>query len=194
MPAASLPLLAALTPRRAHRHPDRRERRGHRLRAPGPGRHRRRHRHERAAVPHEGDPDRAETSGACSRWSAARGSPCRRTISATWPTSSSSAKRRRPGRDSSTIGKRDDTSTATSRRQDRHDPHADAAVRPAQDAALLASAACSSRAAARSSASSATSSSLSAAGRGSRPRCRSSPSWRRCARRACTRSSSSMTT
>ena len=56
LPVACLPLLAALTPGGAHGHPDRRERRGDRLRALRPGRHRRRHRDERAAVPDEGDP------------------------------------------------------------------------------------------------------------------------------------------
>ena len=42
--------------------------------------------HERAAVPDEGDPDRAEARGAASRSSAGRWSPSRRTTSTAWPT------------------------------------------------------------------------------------------------------------
>ena len=72
LPVACLPLLAALTPDRAHRHPDRRERRGDRLRALRRRRHRRRDRHERPAVPDEGDPRRAEARAASSPSSAAR--------------------------------------------------------------------------------------------------------------------------
>ena len=86
LPVACLPLLAALTPRRAHRHPDRRERRAHRLGAMPAGRHRRRDGDERAAVPDEGDPHRAEAARLFLRRRAARGSRCRKTISATWST------------------------------------------------------------------------------------------------------------
>ena len=62
-PAGRLPAAAGRPDAaRAHRHADRRERRGDRLRALRPGRHRRGHRDERPAVPHEGDPRRAEES------------------------------------------------------------------------------------------------------------------------------------
>ena len=179
---------------RAHRHPDRRERRGDRLRALRPGRHRRRHRDERPAVPDEGDPDRAE---------AARGVHGRRRAVG----HGAGGLLRRPGRrhlhrrgrgDLAPVPRRVGAGAAPvplrAGREDRHGEGADAPVRPAQDAALRSSAASSSRAAARSSASSATSSSPSAAGPGSRPAPRSSPSSRRCAPRGCGSSSSSTTT
>ena len=52
---------------RAHGHPDRRERRADRLGAVPASRHRGRHRDERAAVPDERDPHRAERARAASR-------------------------------------------------------------------------------------------------------------------------------
>ena len=60
LPVASLPLLAALTPARAHGDADGRERRADRLGAVRAGGYRGPDRHERAAVPHDGDPHRAE--------------------------------------------------------------------------------------------------------------------------------------
>ena len=52
-----------LTPERAHDHPDRRERRADRLAIAAPGRHRRGHGHERAALPDDRDPHRAQGRG-----------------------------------------------------------------------------------------------------------------------------------
>ena len=86
LPVACLPLLAALTPERAHGHADRRERRADRLGAVPASRHRGRHRDERAAVPDEGDPHRAEAARLLLRGRAARGSRSRKITSATWPT------------------------------------------------------------------------------------------------------------
>ena len=53
--------------------------------------------------------------GCFTRGRAARGSRSRKTTSATWPTSSSSARPRRPGRGSSRSGSRGCTRSATSR-------------------------------------------------------------------------------
>ena len=69
LPVACLPLLAALTPQRAHRHADRRKRRADRLGAVPASRYRGRDRDERAAVPHERDPHRAQAVAAASAWS-----------------------------------------------------------------------------------------------------------------------------
>ncbi len=86
LPVACLPLLAALTPAEhtvtlidENVEPIDWER----LR---PRRHRRRHRHERAAVPHEGDPHRAEAARRLHRRRRPLGHASRKTISATWPT------------------------------------------------------------------------------------------------------------
>ena len=85
LPVACLPLLAALTPKEhtvtlidENVEPIDWER----CRA---GRHRGHHGHERAAVPDEGDPCRAQGLRLLSAWSAGPGSPFKKIISATMP-------------------------------------------------------------------------------------------------------------
>ncbi len=68
---------------------------------------------------HARDSRPSSRTAAASPWSAGRGSASRRIISATWPTSSSWAKPRRPGRASSKNGNGARTNTATNRPKSR---------------------------------------------------------------------------
>ena len=138
MPVACLPLLAALTPGRAHRHPDRRERRGRSTSsaAPGPtssaspGMSVQRFRMKEILA-------ELKRRGVLHRRRRAPGSPCRRTTSTAWPTSSSSARPRRPGRSSSSEWEQGLHQYRYEQAEKTDMTHgADAPVRPAQDAAL----------------------------------------------------------